>query len=94
MIGVGDALIVEPAQELKMSHSSCGSDRWSQHHLLCHSHVKEASLLKGETQGRVLWHSPSTRHLGTDFCVPSPSTKAYFKDVFKGLPIKLYELKE
>ena len=61
---------------------------------LCHSHVEEASLLKGQTQVCILWHSHSINYLATYLCVLSTSTKVFFKDIVKGLTIKLYELRE
>lgn len=93
MIGVGNALIKEIAQGPEMSRNSCGHDRWSQFHL-CHSHVEEASLLTGQTQVCMLWHSHGINYLATYLCVPSTSTKVFFKDVVKGLTLKLYELRE
>ena len=56
---------------------------------LCHSCVKEASLLKGQTQVCVLWHSYSINYLATYLCVPSISTKVFCKGIFKGLTISM-----
>ena len=41
----------------------------------------------------VLWQSYSINYLATYLCVPSISTKVFFKDIFQGLTIKLCKLR-
>jgi len=57
--------------------------------------IEEPGLCKGHTEMQVLGHSLSISYLATYLlCVPSISTKVFIKDIFKGLTIKLDELRE
>lgn len=56
--------------------------------------VKWADSCKGRTEVQVLGHSHSSSYLATYLCVPYTSPKAFFTDIFKGLAIKLGEVRE